>query len=244
MASTTEQFAFASRWARAGNPVAGGFSGGINGVALSASQTGQIPFTNPISGNSYLSGLRASFESASNFGALMVLDRLWHNTGIDTTLTTSQAISTPTWPARDANGATDGEDVLIWWEQNTGMTGATATLGYTNSAGVAGRSVTLTYGNSADNAHVFPLQAGDTGVSSVQSIQLSAGSAGSDRARLVAARVLAVVPIPNGQSTVLDALALCFPRLYDGAVPYIVTGPMGFLATPGQVGGFLEIAQG
>ena len=82
---------------------------GLAGAALTA-YAGQIPFTDPPSGNSYL----ARFGGGCNVaGVLLLCDRLWHNSGIVVTQTTQQTINSATFPARDRNGSTDGEGVMI-----------------------------------------------------------------------------------------------------------------------------------
>ena len=123
-----------SLWSLAGNPGAGAFDNTLNGVALSASVNGQIPFTNPVSGNSYLARFQAGATIA---GTLLLCDRLWHNGGYTITTTTAQSSTTPTWPARDLNGSTNGDGVLIGIEVSAacGAAAPAPTLTYTNSAG-------------------------------------------------------------------------------------------------------------
>src|SRR5207249_2320160 len=63
---------------------------GLAGAALTT-YAGQIPFTNPGAGNSYLARLCAAVTSTA--GTLILLDRLWHNSGITITTTTGQTIN-------------------------------------------------------------------------------------------------------------------------------------------------------
>ena len=75
---------------QAGIPGAGAApTPGIGGEVLTT-LTGQIPFTNPVSGNSYLARLQAQATIA---GTLLLCDRLWQNSGIDATLTTEQTFT-------------------------------------------------------------------------------------------------------------------------------------------------------
>lgn len=62
----------ASLWSLAGSPGAGAFDNTLNGVTLTGPVNGQIPRTNPSSGNAYLARLTAG---ATQAGVLMVLDR-------------------------------------------------------------------------------------------------------------------------------------------------------------------------
>ena len=91
-----------SLWSLAGNPGAGSFDTTLAGVALSSTSSavaGQIPFTDPSSGNAYLARLQAN---ATQAGVLMLVDRLWHNGGITITNgSTAQTVNSATWPARD-----------------------------------------------------------------------------------------------------------------------------------------------
>ncbi len=72
-----------------GNPVAATAPApGIKGAALT-SYTGQLPFANPVSGSAYLARIQAQ---AVQPGTLLLCDRLWHNSGLSTTVTTAQVI--------------------------------------------------------------------------------------------------------------------------------------------------------
>ena len=199
---------------------------GLAGAALTT-YTGQIPFTNPGSGNSYL----ARFSGACNVaGTLLLCDRLWHNSGFTVTSTGSQTVNSVAWPARDRDGSTNGADILIGAEVSTVMGAGTPTwtMGYTNSAGTAGRSI-VTAAQSATMAvgSFIPIQlaAGDVGVRSVQTWQQSATMT-SGVYHLVAYRILARVPCPiAGVDGAVDAITSGFPRLYDNTVPFLLWLP-------------------
>mgnify|MGYP003511115712 CR=1 FL=1 len=199
---------------------------GLAGAALTT-YTGQIPFTNPGSGNSYL----ARFSGACNVaGTLLLCDRLWHNSGFTVTSTGSQTVNSVAWPARDRDGSTNGAGILIGAEVSTVMGAGTPTwtMGYTNSAGTAGRSI-VTAAQSATMAvgSFIPIQlaAGDVGVRSVQTWQQSATMT-SGVYHLVAYRILARVPCPiAGVDGAVDAITSGFPRLYDNTVPFLLWLP-------------------
>ena len=217
-------------------------SSGLNGTALT-SYAGQIPFVNPPGGSdSHL----ALFSLRSNVAcSVLLLDRLWHNSGLSLTITTSQSITSPTWPARDRDGATLGEGILVGLEFSAagGAGTPTLTLGYTNQAGTAGRTATFV-GATTPNAGTFfpwPLAAGDTGVRSVQSCQLSVTWT-SGTAHLVAYRILAELDIEANRGDKVDALTSGFPRLYDSTVPFLVQLASATTAT--MLKGRLVIAQG
>ena len=100
-------------------------------------------------------------------------------------------------------------------------------MAYTNDQGTGSRSATnvLATANSpaAGALYDIGLQAGDTGVRSVQSLTLSVSWA-SGTMNLVAWRHLASLPTgPRGNA--LDWLTGGGARLYDGVVPWLVFVP-------------------
>jgi len=226
-----------SLWALGGSPGAGSYNATLNGVNLSSTSAvanGQIPHTDPVSGNAYLARLQAN---ATQAGTLLLLDRLWHNGGYTITSTAAQNSTTPTWEARDANGSTNGDGVLLALEISAaaGAAAPTITVGYTNSGGTAGRTATnilATANSPAIGATYFiGLQAGDTGVRSVQSLTLSVSWV-SGTMNLVAYRQLAALELAGPQfPNAIDALTSGMPRLYDGTVPYLVFIPNTTTAT-------------
>ena len=221
----------ASLYALGGNPGAGTFNTTLAGGTYSSSSSipaGIIPHVDPGSGNSYLARFSAN---ASQAGTLLLCDRLWDNGGITITSTTAQTVSSVTWPARDTAGATSGNGVLVAVEVSaaTGTGTPTLTLGYTNQAGTASRSATnidATVASSAIGAfHRIGLQAGDTGVQSIQTFTLSATWT-SGTINLVAYRVLATLELAGAYiPAAVDALTSGFPRLYNGVCPFLVFLP-------------------
>jgi hypothetical protein len=200
-------------------------SPGIGGAALT-SYSGQIPFTNPVSGNTYLARLQAA---AANGGCLLLCDRLWHNSGIAITTTTAQTVDSVAFPPRDRDGTSNGENVLVALEVSTATTNASAvtntTMSYTNQSGTAGRTATIpSFPATCTVAGFIPfmLQAGDTGVRSIQSITLGTSYV-TGVIHLVAYRILARLELAvanTGNS--IDAVTGGFPRLYDNTVPWLV----------------------
>lgn len=157
---------------------------GVNGRITDGTASpdyGCIPITNAASGSNYLTALdvQASVNHTHDF-----FDCLWVNSGLVVTTTTAQTIVTPTLPARDINGTTNGEGCGIALLFVAAATNAAAisntTVSYTNSKGVAGRTATLTtaVGSAIPATPVigtmiwFALAAGDTGVKSIESITL------------------------------------------------------------------------
>jgi hypothetical protein len=111
----------------------------------------------------------------------------------------------------------------------TGAGTPTITVSYTNQDGTAGRTaanIIATVASSAIGATYFiGLQAGDTGVRSVQSLTLSV-SWSSGTINLVAYRYITEVTV--GAAFVageVDVITGGRPRLYDGTVPWLVFQP-------------------
>ena len=174
---TSKDAGFPGAWAP-GTP-------GLNGRVTdgtTATDNGCIPIKNPSVGANYLTEIQMA--AGVNHSHLF-FDCLWVNSGIVVTTTTAQAIASPTLPARDSNGTTNGEGCMIALLTTTANTNAAAiantTVTYTNSDGVAGRTATLSAiaGSQITISPVvgtitwFNLQAGDKGVRSIQGITLN-----------------------------------------------------------------------
>lgn len=192
-------------------------SAGMSGAAVT-SYAGLIPFINP--GGADLSYLaRITGYNSVQTGQWLLMDRLWHNSGIGITLNTSQTINSVTLPARDNNGATDGVGVIAALEvsANVGAGTPTLTIGYTNSAGTAGRTATsvlvTTASPAAGTMYFFALQAGDVGIRSIQTYQQSATWT-SGTVHLVLLRPLASIDVGSAGGSA-GPLECGMPRLYD-----------------------------
>ena len=212
----------------------GGFPGawspgtpGINGRVTNgttAADNGCIPIKNPSVGANYLTEIQMA--SSVNHTHLF-FDCLWVNSGIAVTTTTAQTITTPSLPARDINGTTNGQGCMIGLLVTTANTNAAAiantTVSYTNSDGVAGRTATLSAiaGSQIPATPVigtivwFNLAAGDKGVRSIQSITLGTSLA-AGAVSLMIARDVAMIgtTIPNvSAQKIIGAPGI---RLYNG----------------------------
>lgn len=173
---TSKDAGFPGAWA-VGTP---GINGRVTDGTLAA-DNGCIPIRNPSVGANYLTELQMA---ASVNHTHVFFDVLWVNSGLGITTTGAQAITSPTLPARDINGTTNGEGcaiaILCTAAVGLAAVASNATVSYTNSDGTAGRTATLTaiVGSQAPATPVigtliwFNLQAGDKGVRSIQSITL------------------------------------------------------------------------
>jgi hypothetical protein len=241
---------FITSWYSTGYPPpATAYTGGLAGQALTSS-TASIPFNNPISGDSYIARVGRLGNHTGNVVNQMLIDRMWENSGLNRTLTTAQTLTSATWPARDLDQSTNGRGVYIALEFSAGVSGGTTapaiTMGYTNSAGVSGRTGT-TFASRLNPPSgqfiIIPLQAGDVGVRSVQSITFSVSWGTSGVLHLVAFRPIVVCSsvINVGRDTLEDAVSLAMPRLFNNTVLQTVT--MAFNAAD-NIMGEVQITQG
>jgi hypothetical protein len=209
-------------------------SSGVNGGAHTAPLAGTLAVPSTVGGqNIHL--LRLSTRANQANTTLLVCDRLWSNSGLSTTLTTAQSISPAALPARSNDGTANGDGVLaaIEWSATGGAGTPNATISYTNQSGTAGRSgvVASVATPPVGTFELLPLQAGDSGVRSIQSFTWSATHT-SGTFHLVLLRPICSLFISgaNGQDAV-DALTSGFPRLFDGTCPFIVQIPSATTAT-------------
>lgn len=216
---TSKDAGFPGAWA-VGTP---GLNGRVTDGTASA-DNGCIPIRNPASGANYITEIQ---QSSSVNHSHLYFDCLWVNSGIAVTTTTAQAITTPTLPARDINGTTDGEGCMIALLVTTATTNAAAianaTVSYTNSAGVAGRTATLAAiaGSQIPATAVvgtiiwFNLAAGDKGVRSIQSITLGT-SLGAGAVALMITRDIATIGTTLPNVTAQKVIGQPGIRLYNG----------------------------
>lgn len=210
-----------SLWVQAGAPGTGANpSVGINGEAVTNATAGVIPYTNAVSGQNYL---LAWSGVSSTAGVLQIYDRLWQNSGIVVTTTTAQSITPVAIPSRDINGAALGAGLSAWLEVYTATTNAgvvtTIQISYTNQAGTAGRTGTIPSFPAtavAGTCVQFALQAGDTGIRSIESITLGT-SLGGGAVGIVISRDIAIGSVPLANIGFdFNAADLGMPKLYNG----------------------------
>lgn len=185
---------------------------GVNGRVTdgtAAADYGCVPIPNPAIGANFLTEVQmAASVNHSHF----FYDVLWVNSGLSvTTVSSVQTIASPTLPARDANGTTDGEGCVIGLYFSAASTlaavNALSQVTYTNSKDVTGRIATLigVQGSQAPATPVvgtvlwYNLAAGDTGVKSIQGFNIGATSWLTGTINLFIARDIATIgtTIPN-----------------------------------------------
>lgn len=222
-----------------GNPAADTILGSGTNLAFqplsdSVATASGIPHGGNVGGFKHLLNAAAQTAAATTAPCvLMLVDLLGFYPITTVTTTTPQTLSNGVALPRYADGA----GVQAFLTPSTVMGAATPNLsiGYTNSANVASRATpaTLPVGNSAaavtsiaySGAGVgkygpfMPLQAGDAGIRSVQSITLSASYL-SGVLNLVMCRPLMTLPVTTLGVTAERDLVNQFasmPKIYDGA---------------------------
>ena len=231
---------FQSLWTAAGLPTAGVAAGTATGLAPTSATAGALPFVNPSSGLSYLSKIGNSQQTV---GTLILYDRLVHTSTLNGTLTTAQTVNSAALTRH-----TTGEDVELFLEvyTATGATASNVTISYTNSAGVAGRTtpaVAMQVTPVAGQMLPIPLQSGDTGIRSVQSVTLSSSTATAGNFGITLVKRIAEIPITvAGTGVVLDPFALGFPEIENNAcLSFMVVTST---TSTGFITGTINIAQG
>lgn len=223
-----------SLWMFGSMPVAGSTGGTTPGLwtAQDSSTTGAIAFANPSGGDLLHLVLFGCNPSAANAGTMLLYDRLGQIEYLPLQGNTTVSITSDFTARLDS-----GEGAQIFGEITT--TGAMATTApvfqitkYTNQAGTTLRASEVVTGNTIANASAqgrFPytnkwfigLQAGDTGVRSVEEFSLTTSTATSGvKMNLVAARPLTYIPMNASNVYVERDCVLAtvrLPRIRDNA---------------------------
>jgi len=176
-------------WRAAGIPIAGAVPATGSGTVPTSSTNGAFVLQNPAAGKQrYLTNIGTiQVDSATN-GYAMLIDVLWFNSGLSGTSASAQTINSLAL-TRYTSGKGNRIALIDWTA--TGATNSNVTVSYTNENGTSGRTTVSTpiwSGNFSHGANApvadqwqeLPLQDGDYGVQSIQSLTLSGttGSAG------------------------------------------------------------------
>jgi len=136
--------------------------------------------TNPAANALRLIGATLGASLGLDDNSLILYDRLVHQGGLDATSIAAQTTNLPT-PALTRYTDGVGVWILVTVWTLVGTTATTITASYTNQAGTAGRTTVATaFGGTGfrefGRGILLPLQAGDTGVKSVESVTLAAST--------------------------------------------------------------------
>lgn len=190
----------------------------------------------------YIGRVGATFATA---GTLHLYGLLWACSGFSGIVTTAQAVTGFSgMPTRNANGV--GCEIWIGCSTATGATASNMTVQYTNELGVSGRSTVSTAhiaSMPAFRMYQVPLQSGDLGVQSIQSITLSASTvtAGNLWVMIMDRYASISAPIVN-ISNVADFATLGLPKIYDESCVMFVH--QATATSSGVIMGSMSILQG
>lgn len=186
-----------SLWDVAGNPGAGTLAIGntTTGLVPDDSILGAPVITNFGSGNV---GYIQQAEYANSVpGRAFIYDRLWHAGSVSMlALATTTFSSQPAITQRLPNAGTDwgGLEILLEINAAVSATATTVSVTYTNEAGVSGRTTGATASLSGfTNRRIIrmPLQAGDKGVRTIDSVTVGGTVATTGTFNVILARRLA-----------------------------------------------------
>lgn len=198
----------------------------------------------PATSGGKLSILGARINPGGNSGvALIVADILNHSGGLDGRNVTAQTTNLPTAAlTRYTSGVGVMAALVVYVLPGTVAT--TVTASYTNQAGTSGRTTTaIQFGGTGFrevNAFIqLPLQAGDTGVRSVESVTLAGDTGTNGNFGVVLFKPLAMMALNNFEGAhVIDAVSsggligalaqaetnACVSLLYVPSMPQPITG--------------------
>ena len=208
--------AFHSLWLTPGEPGPGVAPATGNGAIPDDATAGAHPFVN--AAGALNNGLGYFSANGLAVGTLVVFDRIWHNSGLNTTTTITSFTSTA------LTRFTDGKGVECWaeWYTSSGAATATnATVIYTDESGNTGATGTIVMPAVTKIAgQMFPMQmaSGDYGIRAAASTTLSVTQT-SGTWGLTFMKRLAEIPIrPSDQgASVLNAIDLGYPDIPDDA---------------------------
>lgn len=191
------------------------------GTTYTLSSQGGLPFTAPVGSN--ITYALAWSVACTQAGNIMLYDRLWACSGLATGAGSTTTVTGMTNISRYSGGL----GATIWYVCLTAPSAQTAnmtlTCSYTNSDGVSGRTATVVLGAgspppTANQCYPFALQAGDTGVQSIQSVTNSVGGLTGGTHGLMVGKVLMSSHCTiGGNGMLLDGLKTGMPQLASGA---------------------------
>lgn len=235
-------------------PGPGTINSTIGGAVLAKTTAGALPFENFNPGQSAKLSYMSLFSDVPSI--FLFIDILWQcsvtsaGTVFDITSTATQTINSVAWPPRDDNGSINGEGVYIAVISRGGWSAGTVTfsINYTNSKGVANRTgLDPSYANNPINARYepFSLQAGDTGVRSVQTLTLTSTTATFGTFYLIAFRPIALVThLDSLNYGVLDHKSYPLTSMYNDSCLATLIGGQPSAQRGFPFTGFIQYAVG
>jgi len=203
-----------SAWMSDGGTPGSGAAPGAVAVPTKAT-AGAIPFNNASGGREkrLLAAVFANGGSSiltnESFGDVILYDRLLHQSNLSGTTTGAQNVQSGSGVVLTRHTAGAGNEIWIEiYGTAVGATPQTVTCSYTNQAGTSGRTtIAIPIGGSASKALLsigevarLPLQAGDTGVRSVETLTLSGSTGTAGAFGVTIANRIAEIPMQQSAS--------------------------------------------
>lgn len=163
---------------QSGDPVGLSASGNTTTGVVPTSATTGAAFIEPFSGTGYITGVDFMSDFA---GRIVLYDRLFHAGSFSTAVGVTSLSSQPSYSSR-VPGGTDYTGLQIWVEAFVGGGGTAASntyrAQYTNQDGTTGRvtGIRQKANNVAGWCVQLPLEAGDTGVQTIENFEIVASS--------------------------------------------------------------------
>lgn len=185
-----------------------------------------------------------SFGSGGGtLGSLMIYDRLLHVGGISLTINSLQTFTGTLAPSRHSDGI--GNQILVEITTATTATAATLTVTYTNTLDqTKTATITLAAAEPVNRCYFLNLAAGDLGVKTLVSCQLSAAkTAGVANIALLNGAEIVVVPWVANQWTERDLVLQManLPRVLNDACLTLMI--LASTTTTGIIFGRLQLAE-
>lgn len=183
-------------------------------------------------------------QTMATAGSVIVYDLCWACSGLSGNTTGAQSVvGFSGLPTRHSTGA--NLEIWVGCSSAIGATAHNVTVSYTNQAGTAGRTTVSTAGIAsmpANRMYQLPLQSGDTGVQSIQSMTLSAnsGTAGNLWLLIMERYTMISCPVPN-VGVILDFAALGLPTPSNEAC--LLFQHQGTTTSSGLILGQMDIIQ-
>lgn len=222
-----------SLWKVGAYPAAGANGASTPGTAHTSSDGGLTKWANQSPDQKHLLTFAAVATTACT---LVLYDRLV-SVNFSFNSTGDKTINSTTLPRYTG---TDSVGIQAWVEVTT-ITASAAVMSmssYTDQDGngtSAGGSITFPAAATNVDSFVgpFPLAAGDTGLRSVETINVGTSGGGSAAGNLVLLKPLAYLPISANRGSVMDLLTMipAIPRIYDGATLALYYVPTTATAT-------------
>lgn len=241
-AFTTIAGGWLSHWLSTGTPTAPTAGPGAWAIPTQAT-LGGLPFTAPAGSHTmYLARLAFSWFSLGN---TILYDRVGHMSGLSGTSVAVQDVLSTTLPSGRCSALGIGVEWFVEVYTTLGVTTRTLTVNYTDDAG-GSSTTTVTIPASMPQGRMLPIlpAAGDKGIKTIESVQLSGSTGTAGNFGITAARKLTVMFTPYvGGGDARGPMELNLPSIHSDTCFWMV-GNTNAAAANGNLIGDLVLIEG